>query len=372
MSAPRRRRAALRLLAATAALPLLALTACGYGSESDDDGDDAAPAARGEKIGGLDEIRLGFFPNVTHATPLAGLDDAGPLTAELAGTRVKPQVFNAGPAAVEALNAGSVDMTWLGPSPALNGFTQADGRNLRIVSGATSGGASLVVDPDKITSTDDLGGKRIATPSLGNTQDVALLNYLAAEGFEVDPRSGEGEVSVIRQDNKEIPTSFQQGSLDGAWVPEPTASTVVAKGGRVLVDERDLWDGGKFVTTHLAVSQSFLEEHPDVVEAVVRGSVKTNAWINEHPDEAKARINDALAEYGGKELPEDVLASAFEAIEATDDPLAATLREQAEHSVASGLLDKVRTDGIYDLSLLNKVLEAEGRPAIDDAGLGVE
>lgn len=372
MSAPRRRRAAIRLLAGTAALPLLALTACGYGSDDDDKGDDAAPAAQGEKIGGLDEINIGFFGNVTHATPLVGLGDDGLITKELGGTAVKPQIFNAGPSAIEALNAGSVDMTWIGPSPAINGYTQADGRNLRIVAGATSGGASLVVNPDKIKSLDGLEGKRIATPQIGNTQDVALLNYLAGEGLEVDPKSGKGDVSVIRQDNKEIPTTFQQGGLDGAWVPEPTASNLVAKGGEVLLDETELWEDGKFVTTHLIVSQTFLKDHPDVVEAVVRGSVKTNAWIKDNPDESKTLINASLEEYAGKPLPDDVLGRAFGEIEVTDDPLASTLGEQADHSVKSGLLDEARTDGIYDLSILNKVLKSEGRPAVDDAGLGVE
>ncbi|MFW6721582.1 ABC transporter substrate-binding protein [Streptomyces sp. MAR4 CNY-716] len=372
MSAPRRRRAAIRLLAGTAALPLLALTACGYGSDGDDKGDDAAPAAQGEKAGGLDEISIGFFGNVTHATPLVGLGDDGLITKELGGTAVKPQIFNAGPSAIEALNAGSVDMTWIGPSPAINGYTQADGRNLRIVAGATSGGASLVVNPDKVKTLDDLEGKRIATPQIGNTQDVALLNYLAGEGLEVDPQSGKGDVLVIRQDNKEIPTTFQQGGLDGAWVPEPTASNLVAKGGEVLLNEKELWEDGKFVTTHLIVSQAFLKDHPDVVEAVVRGSVQTNAWIKDNPDEAKTLVNDGIEEASGKPLPDEVLDRAFGDIEVTDDPLASTLGDQAGHSVKSGLLDEAKTDGIYDLSILNKVLKSEGLPAVDDAGLGVE
>ncbi len=229
-----------------------------------------------------------------------------------------------------------------------------------------------MVNPEKIKSLDDLKGKRIATPQIGNTQDVALLSYLAEKGLKVDAETGKGDVSVIRQDNKEIPTTFQQGGLDGAWVPEPTASNIVSKGGKVLLDEKELWEGGKFVTTHLIVSQKFLKEHPDVVEAVVRGSVKTNAWIKANPDEAKKIVNAGLETYGGKPLPDAVLNSAFKAIEVTDDPLASTLRVQAEHSVQSGLLAEAKTDGIYDLSILNKVLKADGKAAVDDAGLGVK
>ncbi|WP_156727032.1 ABC transporter substrate-binding protein [Streptomyces apocyni] len=364
-----RPRAALRALAAIAALPLL-LTACGYGSQRVPE--NTAPVARGEKVDGLDKVRIGFFANATHATPLVGLGSVGLVQKELGGTQVTPQIFNTGPSAIEALNANSVDMTWIGPSPAINGYTKSDGRNLRIVAGATSGGASLVVNPDKIKSLDDLKGKRIATPQIGNTQDVALLNYLAGNDLKVNAETGKGDVSVVRQDPKEIPTTFQQGGLDGAWVPEPTASTIVAKGGKVLLDEKDLWKDGAFVTTHLVVSQKFLKEHPDVVEAVVRGSVKTNKWINANPDKAKKNVNASLETYTGRSLPDDVLDSAFKAIKVTDDPLASTLRDQAEHSVRAGLLSDAKTDSIYDLSLLNKVLKAEGKPAADDAGLGVK
>lgn len=364
-----RHRTTLRALAGLVALPLI-LTGCGYGSDSSDDNE--APKAEGEKVGGLDEVKVGFFANVTHATPLVGFGKEGQIQKELGGTQAKPYLFNAGPSAIEALNSESIDMTWIGPSPAINGFTQASGKNLRVVAGATSGGASLVVNPDKIKSVDDLKGKRIATPQPGNTQDVALLNYLRGKGHSVNPETGKGDVSVIRQDNKEIPTSFQQGGLDGAWVPEPTASNVVDKGGKVLIDERDLWDDGKFVTTHLIVSQKFLKEHPDVVEAVVRGSVKTNAWINKNPDEARDRVNAGLEKHGGKALPDSVIKPAFKNIEVTDDPLAPTLDEQAKNAINSKLLDKAEIKGIYDLSILNRVLKAEGRPAVKDAGLGVK
>lgn len=368
MSAPRRSTRTLRALAAVAVLPLLS-TACGYGSKAVEEYDGPS-AVKGPKTGGVEEVRLGYFANLTHATPLVGLRNGGGIPQELGGTKATTQVFNAGPAAIEAVNADAVDMAWVGPSPTINGYSQAQGENLRIVSGATSGGASLVVDPKKITSADDLKGKRIATPQIGNTQDVALLNHLSEKGHRVDPQTGKGDVSVLRQDNKEIPTTFQQGGIDGAWVPEPTASDLVAKGGKVLLNEKDLWKDGKFVTTQLVVRQDFLKKHPEVVEAVIRGSVKTNAWIKDHPAEAKQHINSALQRDGGKKLPPDVLRSAFAQIEPTDDPLAATLKEQAAHGATSEVTDKADLNGIYDLTLLNKVLKDEDRPSVGDAGLG--
>ncbi|MFC4496382.1 aliphatic sulfonate ABC transporter substrate-binding protein [Streptomyces ovatisporus] len=359
---------ALAALTALAALPLLA-TGCGYGSKAP--ADRGGPAAvGGKKAGGLGEVKIGYFGNITHATALAGLRTNGEIPKELGGTRISTQVFDAGPAAIEALNAKAVDMTWVGPSPAVNGYARSGGENLKIVAGATSGGASLVVDPEKIRSARDLKGKRIATPQLGNTQDVALFHFLAGKGHEVSPETGKGDVSVLRQDNKEIPTAFQQGGIDGAWVPEPTASALAARGGKVLLNEKELWKDGEFVTTNLVVRKDFLEKHPDVVEAVVRGSVRTNAWIGEHPEEAKQHINTALQRDAGKPLPRPVLDSAFEEIEVTDDPLAATLALQARHAVGAGLLDKARLEGIYDLSILNKVLKGEGKPTVDEAGLG--
>ncbi|MFD8590234.1 aliphatic sulfonate ABC transporter substrate-binding protein [Streptomyces sp. NPDC059637] len=365
---PRLRRA----LSAALILPLLlgALAACGYGSKAPKD--DAAPAAAtgGRKLS-AGTVRIGHFANVTHATPLVGLAE-GLFAKELGGTRISTQVFNAGPSEIEALNAGSVDIGWIGPSPAVNGYARAGGKNLRIVSGSASGGVSLVVDPERIKGPHDLRGKRIATPQLGNTQDVALLNHLAEEGYEVDPATGRGDVTVLRVDNKETPTLFERGDIDGAWVPEPTASKLVASGGKVLLDEKELWEDGEFVITNVVVSRKFLTEHPDVVEAVLRGSVRTNAWIAENPEKAKGHVNASLKRLTGKALPAGVLDRAFAAVETTDDPLAATLRQQADHAVRAGLLEKADLTGIYDLRLLNKVLRAEGRPEADSAGLGAE
>ncbi|WP_328420708.1 ABC transporter substrate-binding protein [Streptomyces sp. NBC_00443] len=359
----------LRTLAVIAALPLL-LTACGYGAESTDDGKQAEVAADAKKLS-VDEVKIGYFPNLTHATALVGVQE-GLFQKELGGTTIKPSTFNAGPSEIEALNSGSIDIGWIGPSPAINGYTKAAGKNLRIISGSASGGVRLVVNPEKIKSLKDVKGKKIATPQLGNTQDVALLNWISEQGWKVDAESGKGDVSVVRTDNKITPDAYKSGSIDGAWVPEPTASKLVAEGGKVLLDEADLWPDKKFVITNIIVRQEFLKEHPDVVEAVLRGSVKTNEWINANRDKAKASANKALEELSGKPLPAEVIDPAWKSITFLDDPLAATLDSEAEHAVKAGLLEEPGLKGIYDLTPLNKVLKADGQDEVDDAGLGIK
>ncbi|MER6524189.1 aliphatic sulfonate ABC transporter substrate-binding protein [Streptomyces sp. NPDC001508] len=358
-----------RGLAAAAALPLLALAACGYGSESKDSSSDQKVAAGSEKIDGLDSVRIGYFGNLTHATALVG-NQKGFFQKELGATKAQYATFNAGPSEIEALNAGSIDIGWIGPSPSINGYTKSKGKSLKIIGGSASGGVKLVVDPDKIKSLKDVKGKRIATPQLGNTQDVAFLNWIADQGWKVDAQSGKGDVTVVRSDNKVTPDAFKAGSIDGAWVPEPTASKLVAEGGKVLLDEATLWPDKKFVITNIIVSQKFLAQHPKAVEAVLKASVETNKWINANPEQAKAAANKQLEQDSGKALSAEVLDPAWKSIQITDDPLAATLHTEAEHAVKAGLLEKPDLAGIYDLTILNKVLKAAGESPVDAAGLG--
>ncbi|MFB7908600.1 aliphatic sulfonate ABC transporter substrate-binding protein [Kitasatospora sp. NPDC059146] len=366
----------IRRTAAAAAAGLTAvalLSACSYGSKADTKADTAATvgsSASGPKLT-ADTVKIGYFANLTHGTPLVGLQE-GIFQKELGATQVKTQVFNAGPAEIEALNAGSIDIGWIGPSPAINGYTKSDGKSLKIIGGSASGGVKLVVNPEKIGSLDDLKGKKIATPQLGNTQDVALLNYLAGKGYKVDAASGAGDVSVVRTDNKVTPDAYRQGSIDGAWVPEPTASKLVTLGAKVLLNEKDVWPDKKFVITNIIVSQKFLKEHPDVVEAVLRGSVNTNAFIKANPDKAKADANEAIKKEAGNALEPAVLDPAWSDIDFLDDPLANTLQAEADHAVTAGLLKKPNLNGIYDLTLLNKVLAAKGQAPVADAGLGAK
>jgi NitT/TauT family transport system substrate-binding protein len=361
MTAPR----PLRLLPATLLTAALALTGCATSTAGGGAEPNSAPEGNGAAEGTpAEELRLGYFPNVTHATAVYG-DAEGVFAEALGDTQLSTQTFNAGPAAVEALFAGALDATYIGPNPAINAYLRSGGEAVRIVAGASSGGASLVVRPD-ITEPEQLAGTTIASPQTGGTQDIALRHYLGEQGYEVDER-GAGEVSVLAQENSQTLQTFLAGEIDGAWVPEPWASRLVLEGdGSVLVDERDLWPDGRFVTTHLIVRTEYLRDHPQTVQALIEGSVEANRQIDEDPDRAKGVINEALGRLAGKPLPEETLDRAFEQLEITDDPVAASLRESAAHAFDTGLVDEGDLTGIYELELLEEVLGRE----VDDAGLG--
>jgi NitT/TauT family transport system substrate-binding protein len=340
-----------RRAVAALAVPLLLAAGCAGGSAgADADG------------GALDRVRLGYFPNITHATAIVGVEQ-GFFQGELGDTKLETQTFNAGPAAVEALLSGALDASYLGPNPAINAFVQSHGEAIRIVSGATSGGAFLVVR-DGIDAPADVKGMKLASPQLGGTQDVALRHWLADQGFETDPEGG-GDVSIVPQENAQTLETFRSGAIDGAWVPEPWATRLVQEGGgHVLVDERDLWPDGRFVTTHLVVRTELLEKHPDTVEALLRGQVKANAFVNEHADEAQRVVNDGIEALTGKRIADGVIAAAWPNLAFTNDPVASSLTAAAEHARDVGLLDDVDLDGIYDLDLLNDVLDAAGEPKV--------
>ncbi|MGE7391824.1 ABC transporter substrate-binding protein, partial [Streptomyces sp. NPDC004126] len=328
MSPPHRRGP----VAVLALLLAAALASCGYGSRAVGVPDAAPAAADGARKLSASEVRVGYFPNLTHATALVGLQE-GLIEKELNGTKIKPQTFNAGPSEIEALNGGSLDIGFIGPSPSINGYVKSKGSNLRIISGSAASGAELVVNPDKIKTLNDLKGKKIATPQKGNTQDVSFLNWVSAKGWKVNSESGRGDVSVLRTDSRLVPHAFQSGAIDGAWVLEPTASQLVADGGSVLLDETSLWHGTRPVVTNVVASQKFLKEHPDVVEAVLRGTVNTNAWIASNPGRAKDAANSALKALSGRELDPKVIDPAWPGISVTDDPLAATLKTQSDWAV---------------------------------------
>lgn len=368
------RRRSVRTAITLAVLPVFAvLSACGYGSDKKDDtAKPAAQASGGQSSAGTSasEIRLGFFANVTHATPLVGLKE-GFYQKELGATSVKTQVFNAGPAAIEALKGGSIDATYIGPNPSISGFTSTNGELLRIVAGTTSGGASLVVKPG-INAAADLKGKKIASPQLGGTQDVAVRSWLAQQGLKTDTKGG-GDVSIVPTDNAQTLALFKSGELDGGWLPEPWATRLVQEAGaKVLVDERTLWPEGKFVTTNLIVRKKFLDEHPDTVEALIKGQIATTSWIQANPDKAKTDVNDQLTAFTQKGLAPAVIDNAWKNIEVTNDPLATSLLKLKDDGVKAGITKDADIHGIYDLTLLNKVLQAAGQPTVADAGLGAK
>lgn len=328
-----------------ALLAVAAAAACGGGASAED---------------GRTRLSLGYFPNLTHASAVYGVA-SGTFARELGAIELETQTFNAGPAAVEALFAGSVDAVYLGPGPAVNAFVRSRGA-VAVVAGATSGGAALVVRP----GVRDLRGLTLADPQTGGTQDIALRTYLAGKGLEVD-RQGGGDVTILAQENGQTLDLFKAGSIDGAWVPEPWASRLVVEGGgTVLVDEADLWPGGRFVTTNLLVRRQLLDEHPDTVRALLRAQVAANREIAADPAAAKAVINTAVKGLTGKSLSPAVLDRAFAQLTLTEDPLAATLKTIAEHAFATGLVKEGDLEGIYDLGPLSSVTGKQ----YDDAGLG--
>jgi NitT/TauT family transport system substrate-binding protein len=274
--------------------------------------------------------------------------------------------FNAGPSAIEALFAGAIDMTYVGPNPAINGYVRSNGQALRIVAGATSGGAALVVRNDSgIQKAQDFHGKRIASPQMGNTQDVALRAWLKSNGLKTNDKGG--DVQVIPIANPDQLTLFLKKELDGAWAPEPWASRLIREAnGRLFLDERTLWPNGQFITAHLIVSTKFLKEHPDLVKKWLAAHVELTDWINGHQNEAKQLLNQQISKETGKALSADVLNDSFGRLQVTYDPLKASLLYAARSAFDAGFLGRQMPDlsGLYDLSLLNQVLTEKGKKAI--------
>ena len=308
-------------------------------------------------------LRLGYFANVTHAPAIVMLD-RGFLAEELGpGVTLQTRTFNAGPDAVEALFSNALDITYVGPNPAINAFARSHGEAIRIIAGAASGGAALVVQPS-ITSPAQLRGTTLASPQLGNTQDVALRAWLAGQHL-VTTREGGGDVHIMPQANAQTLETFRAGRIQGAWVPEPWASRLVIEGGgHVLVDERTLWPDSQFVTTQVVVRTAFLREHPDVVTRCLRAHVRAIAFLNDDPVAARALVNAAIGRLTGKTLSDTVITRAWSALRFTVDPIAASLRKSARDAAAAGLLDSVNLDGIYDLGALNQILARAGQRAI--------
>jgi len=348
---------------AAALLAAAGLTACSSSQA-------ATPATSGAANAEAPTLRLGYFANITHALPLIGVQD-GTYAKKLGSTKLETQVFNAGPAAVEALFAGSIDAAYVGPNPAINAFTKSTGGAVRIVAGASSGGAQLVVQPS-IADAAGLKGQTVASPQLGGTQDVALRYWLKQQGLSA-PVTGTGDVTVAPQENSQTLDLFKAGKIAGAWVPEPWASRLVIEGGgKVLVDEKTLWPQGAFVTTHLIVSTDFLAKYPGTVTKLLEAEAATLDAVKADPAKAKATANDALKALTGKTLKPAVLDRAFDDLTLTLDPIASTLQVSADHAVEVGTTKKADLSGIYDLTLLNALLTKRGETPVSAAGLGKE
>lgn len=311
--------------------------------------------------GAAAEVRLAYFPNVTHASALIGLDK-GLFQQELGTTKLTPVTFNAGPEETAALLGGSVDIGFIGSGPAINAFAKSGPDTVRVISGATSGGAQLVVRGD-IHAPADLEGKTVADPQQGNTQDVALKKWVAQQ--ELDG------VKIQNLDNALTLDEFKKGNLAGAWLPEPWASRLVLEGGaKVLVDEKTLWPGGNFPTTVVIVRTEFLQQHPATVQAVLRGVLDANALASSDPGSAKTAVNHQLKELTGKALTPATIDRAFTGIELSTDPLARTYPQLAQDQVTAKIAKTAPAlDGFLDVTPLNAVLAKAGKPQADAAGL---
>ncbi len=342
---------AARVPAATVlALAALAAGACG--------GRGGAPAGV--------RLRIGHFPNVTHAQALYARA-TGSFDRAI-GVPVEWTQFNAGPSAVEALFSGAVDASYVGPNPAINGFIKSGGASFVIVSGAASGGAALVVRPDAgIASEVDFHGRTVATPQLANTQDVAARLWFASWGYTT--REKGGDLTILPLANPDQLLMFQKRQIDAAWTVEPWVSRLEQEaGGRVLVEEKRLWPGGKYVTALLVIRREFLAAHRDVVVRLLAAHVEATLAINDGKSAAIPLLAAEIRRETAKTLPEAIVRSALARIELGWDPLPAALVKLADDARRIGYLkERPNLDGIVEAGPLNEVLAARGLPAVTGA-----
>lgn len=312
-----------------------------------------------------DVIRIGYFPNINHAQAVIGLG-SGDFQKSLGDVRIETQIFNAGPSAIEALFANQVDVTYVGPNPAINGYIKSECESLRIIAGASSGGAVFVIRNDSgINSVDDFAGKKFASPQIGNTQDVALRAYLLKNGYKTTENGG--NVEVIPARNPDILTLMLKKEIDGAWMPEPWGAKLVKEAnGKIFLDERDLWPQGKFVTAHVIVNTAYLKNHPDIIKKLLAAHVDETQWINKNKEESFKVFNTELEKLTGKTIPADELQESFSRMEITYDPVKDSLFKSANDAFEIGFLGDTKPDlsKIYDLQLLNSVLEEKGLATI--------
>lgn len=316
--------------------------------------------------GNNDTIRVGYFPNITHAQAVIGLN-SGIFEKHLGSeVKIKATLFNAGPSIIEAIFSEDIDIAYVGPSPVINGYVRSGGRALKVISGVSSGGSLFIVRPDSnIKKPIDLSGKRIASPQLGNTQDIALREYIKNCGLKPTERGG--TVNILPLRNPDILNLFMQKQVDGAWVPEPWASRLLKEaGGEIFVDERTLWDGGRFCSTLMIVGTNFLKKHPNWVKKWLKAHVEITGWINQHPEEAKTVIGDQIKAISGISLPKDIIDEAFSRLEITYDPIISSLFSYAEMAYNAGFLGERKPDlsGMVDLRLLNRILKEGALPRV--------
>ena len=333
----------------------LLIAGCSSGGSSSGSAASDGPASAGSSAAPV-TVRIGYLANITHAPALIAVKN-GYFTKELgsAGT-VKTTVFTSGTQETTAILSGQLDAAYVGPNPAINAWQKSGGTAIKVVSGVATGGASIVVKPS-ITSASQLKGQSLASPSLGNTQDVALRYWLKQDGLTTSTTGG-GDVSIRpTSTNSDAVLEFKSGQIAGASEPSPYDVEMVQDGGKVLLSEPG-------VTTVLMVTQSFLNAHPAIVADLLRANLDALNFIKSNPAQAQADANDELAAYTGKPLSSKVIGPAFKEITFTDNPDAASLTQDAQQAESVGLLTQVNLNGIFDLTPLNSILTAEDHPTV--------
>jgi NitT/TauT family transport system substrate-binding protein len=345
------------LIAVGVAAATLMAAGCGSSSSTDTPGTssgDSAPVT----------LRLGFLENITHASALVGIKE-GFFTKDLGkNVTLKLYPFSTGTEEATALLAGQLDAAYVGPNPTISTWQKSSGKLIRVISGAASGGAELVVKKS-ITKPSQLKGQKLASPSLGNTQDVSLRYWLKTQGLTTSPTGG-GDVPITPiTPNSDAVLAFASGSIAGGWEPAPYDAEMLADGGHVLVNEASLWPNGQFVTTDLVATQSFIAAHPTTIDGLLKGQIQANNFINSDKSAAETAADAELASISGKSLKTKIVAASFAQVTFTNDPIASSLITDAHHAVALGLLKPVSDlTGIYDLGPLNKLLAADGQQQV--------
>lgn len=313
----------------------------------------------------ITKVRVGHFANITHAQAVIGHANHW-FEENLAPDAVVDwKVFNAGPSAVEALFAEKLDIAYIGPSPAVNAYVKSDGEAVRIVAGSSSGGTALVVRADAgITKTEDFHGKKIASPQLGNTQDVSLRSWLGKQGLKL--KEVGGDVQILPLANSDQLTLFLKKEIDAAWTVEPWVTTLVLNGGgKIFLSESELWKDGQYATTVVLVRTKFLERYPDLVKRFLETHAKLTDWINANPTEAKALFKKEFERETGREFSQVLLDQAWKGVQFTTDPLPSTVSAQALAAYQAGFLKKdPDLRFLYDTSLLKQLLTDKAKTSI--------
>ena len=292
------------------------------------------------------KVRIAYFPNIGHAIPIVGIEK-GFFEASMGNTtKIETRVFDSGPQAIESLFANSIDVAYVGPGPAINGFLNSENHNVKILAGAASGGASFIVHPlSEINTASDFAGKKIAAPQIGNTQDVSLRNYLSEHGLK--PAEKGGSVIIYNIPNPDIYTLFVKGDVDGAWVAEPWATILEYElDGKRLFHEEELWPNNEFASVLLIGNTNFVEKNPRLIKNLLESNSDTADWINQNPMETRIIFNDFLNSHLGQSLSDDVVDIALSNLVITDDPLPDSVHSFAEKADTLGYLGR---NG-YDLS----------------------